>query len=278
MKLTHVAIWTNDLERARLFYVHHFGGKSNEKYENPKKGFASYFVTFNNGMALEIMQRTDITEPCEKDRIGLAHIAIQVSSRETVNQMIEYFRSHGYPIVGEPRLTGDGFYEGAILDPDENLVEIVSWPDTHISRALFYPYDLLLLADPDKEKVDSYLPQSECFVATSLKTTAGVIVVKKLDNDTAEIMNLAVAETHQRRGIARKLLHTITNNWAKEQNISRLIIRTGTSAPGPFIFYQQEGFDLVEVDYDYFTRNYSEPIFENGIQCRHQLIMEKRLS
>ena len=41
MQLTHIALWTNHLERLRDFYVKYFNGKSNEKYVNPKKGFAS---------------------------------------------------------------------------------------------------------------------------------------------------------------------------------------------------------------------------------------------
>ena len=55
MQLTHIALWTNHLERLRDFYVKYFNGKSNEKYVNPKKGFASYFVSFESGPALEIM-------------------------------------------------------------------------------------------------------------------------------------------------------------------------------------------------------------------------------
>ena len=45
MQLTHIALWTNHLERLRDFYVKYFNGKSNEKYVNSKKGFASYFVS-----------------------------------------------------------------------------------------------------------------------------------------------------------------------------------------------------------------------------------------
>ena len=66
MQLTHIALWTNHLERLRDFYVKYFNGKSNEKYVNPKKGFASYFVSFESGPALEIMQRQDITEAYER--------------------------------------------------------------------------------------------------------------------------------------------------------------------------------------------------------------------
>lgn len=278
MKLIHIAVWTNDLERLREFYVNWFEGKSNEKYVNPAKGFASYFVSFPGGASLEIMQRTDITQTVDHQSVGLTHIAFQLDSREQVNEMVSRFREKGYTIAGEPRFTGDGYYEGSIYDPDGNLVELVSFPDVEISRALFYPYDLLLLADPEREKVDAYLPESDCFVAASGETIVGVIVVKKLSEDTAEIMNLAVSETFQRRGIARRLLRYVSDKWNAGHQVSTLIIRTGTSDPGPFMLYQKEGYDLIDVVYDYFVHNCKEPIYENGVQCKHQLIMEKKIN
>ena len=125
MQLTHIAIWTNELARSRDFYVKYFGGKSNEKYVNPKKGFASYFVTFEGAVSLEIMQRTDITVENDGVYIGLAHFAFSAGSKEGVDQKIEQFRRDGYTILGEPRTTGDGFYEGSVADPDGNIIEIV---------------------------------------------------------------------------------------------------------------------------------------------------------
>lgn len=125
MQLTHLAIWTNEMERSRDFYVNYFNGKSNEKYVNPKKGFASYFVSFEGGVSIEIMQRTDITETKDGSYIGLAHFAFSVDSKEEVNKMIEQFRRDGYTIAGETRTSGDGYYEGVVLDPDGNLIEIV---------------------------------------------------------------------------------------------------------------------------------------------------------
>lgn len=278
MQLTHVALWTNDLERLRTFYITYFNGKSNEKYVNPLKGFASYFLTFEGGASLEIMQRTDITTVFTKDHIGLTHIAFSAGSKANVDAMIERLRADGMTIKGEPRYTGDGFYEGAALDPDGNLVEIVTHKEVEIARALFYPYDLLLLADPDKDKIDLYLETSDCFVATLGEQITGVVVVQKQSDHSAEIMNLAVSESFQRRGIARKLLQYVSDKWAPKHEVTRLLIRTGTSAPAPFMLYQQEGFDLKEVAYNYFVQHYEEPIFENGVQCRHQLIMEKDLN
>lgn len=277
MRLTHVALWTNDPERLRDFYITWFGGKSNEKYENPAKGFSSYFVSFEEGCSLEIMQRKDIAEVYATPHIGLTHIAFYAGTKEKVDLLIERFRQVGYTIAGEPRFTGDGYYEGVVLDPDGNPVEVIAHKEVTITRSLFYPYDLLLLADPEQAKVDAYLPSSDCFIATLGDAIVGVIVVQKQEDNSAEVMNLAVSENFQRRGIARKLLRYITETWSKEKEVDKLLIRTGTSAPGPFMLYQQEGFELIDVQYDYFLKNYQEPIVENGVACKHQLVLEKKL-
>ncbi len=126
MRIAHIAIWTRDLERSRRFYETYFRGKSNNKYVNEKKGFSSYFLSFEGSASLEIMQRNDIFEKREeKEMIGLAHIAFRVWSRKTVDKMIEILREDGCQILGEPRLTGDGYYEGIVADPDGNRIEIV---------------------------------------------------------------------------------------------------------------------------------------------------------
>jgi lactoylglutathione lyase len=123
--LTHIGLWTNDLQRLRQFYIHYFGGISNAKYVNSRKGFCSYFLRFEGGAALEIMQRIDITEEVQGEHIGLAHIAFSLGNKDSVNTLTEQLRADGYTISSEPRTTGDGFYEAVILDPDGNRVELV---------------------------------------------------------------------------------------------------------------------------------------------------------
>lgn len=49
MKIHHIAIWTFQLEEMKEFYTRYFNGSSNEKYINPKKGFESYFLHFDEG-------------------------------------------------------------------------------------------------------------------------------------------------------------------------------------------------------------------------------------
>lgn len=126
MKIHHIAIWTFRLEELKEFYVRYFNGTSNEKYVNPKKGFESYFVSFESGPPLELMRRTDVQDvPIEENRLGLTHLAFSFESREAVLALTEQLRSEGYSIAGEPRTSGDGYFESVILDPDGNRVECV---------------------------------------------------------------------------------------------------------------------------------------------------------
>ena len=126
MKIHHIAIWTFRLEELREFYIRYFNGTSNEKYINPKKGFESYFIYFDDGAALELMSRTDVQNtPIEENKLGLTHCALSFQSKEDVLRTTEQLRSEGYTIAGEPRTSGDGYFESVILDPDGNRVECV---------------------------------------------------------------------------------------------------------------------------------------------------------
>ncbi|WP_160138925.1 VOC family protein [Chryseobacterium sp. c4a] len=129
MKIEHIAVWVKDLERSRAFYEKYFGAVSNEKYINPIKNFESYFLSFENGSRLEIMTKPDLRESSnsyEFQQFGIIHIAFSVENKEKVNELTETLRKDGYTIAGEPRTTGDGYYESVILDPENNIIEIVA--------------------------------------------------------------------------------------------------------------------------------------------------------
>ena len=126
MRIHHIAVWTFRLEEMKDFYVRYFKGKSNNKYINPKKGFESYFISFGEGTDLELMSRTDVQNiPIEENRLGLTHFAFGLNSKEEVLELTEKLRGAGYTIAGEPRTSGDGYFESVVLDPDGNRVECV---------------------------------------------------------------------------------------------------------------------------------------------------------
>mgnify|MGYP001811198295 FL=1 len=130
MHIEHLALWVRDLETMRHFYENYFGAVANDKYVNTTKNFSSYFLTFPGGGArLEIMHRPgipDTTNDPVAQFSGLIHFAISVGSEVAVDTSTEQLRSAGYTILGEPRRTGDGYYESVVLDPEQNRIEITS--------------------------------------------------------------------------------------------------------------------------------------------------------
>jgi lactoylglutathione lyase len=128
MHITHLAIWVKDLTAMKNFYEKHFGAKAGMLYRNEKKGFSSYFLSFDNGCRLELMHKESmqpiISNDSTQETFGLAHLAIAVGSEEGVNLLTEQLRAAGVKIIGEPRWTGDGYYESVGLDIENNIIEI----------------------------------------------------------------------------------------------------------------------------------------------------------
>ena len=127
MKIEHLAFWVQDLEGMKDFYTHYFQATANKKYHNPTKDFSSYFLTFAEGCRLELMHMPGILEHepgIPPQRMGLIHFAISVGDKARVDQLTEQLRQDGYQVVGEPRTTGDGYYESVVLDPEYNRIEI----------------------------------------------------------------------------------------------------------------------------------------------------------
>lgn len=129
MKIEHVAIWTKDIENSKRFYTRYFGGTAGKKYTNSKKCFESYFIKFDSGARLELMQMPTVPANLNdtvNQYIGIIHIAISVGSLEKVDAITSELKKAGFTVVGEPRHTGDGYYESCILDPDGNRIEITA--------------------------------------------------------------------------------------------------------------------------------------------------------
>ncbi|MFD1176648.1 GNAT family N-acetyltransferase [Paenibacillus puldeungensis] len=129
------------------------------------------------------------------------------------------------------------------------------------------PLELLLMADPSEKIVREYLKRGSCYIATVSHEIVGVFVLLKTRPETVEIVNIAVREDYQRKGIGTKLVIFATER-AKEERAKTIEIGTGNSSIGQLLLYQKCGYRLTGIDRDFFVRHYSEEIFENGIQCR----------
>lgn len=125
MKIEHIALYVNDLEKTRNFFMKYLGAKSNDGYHNPKTDFRSYFLSFDDGARLEIMNKPEMSDlPKKLARTGYAHIAFSVGSREKVDALTAELKADGYEVVSGPRTTGDGYYESCIVAIERNQIEI----------------------------------------------------------------------------------------------------------------------------------------------------------
>ncbi|SHL71363.1 lactoylglutathione lyase [Fibrobacter sp. UWOV1] len=135
MKIEHIAIWVQDIDKVCEFYRKYFGGVVHPIYHNPAKQFTSRFVTFESGARLEIMHRPDIDANVgtvtsltfhveHSEHLGFAHLSFSVGSKEEVDRLTRQMTDDGIQVIGEPRTTGDGYYESVVLDPEGNRVEI----------------------------------------------------------------------------------------------------------------------------------------------------------
>lgn len=138
------------------------------------------------------------------------------------------------------------------------------------------PWDLLLLADPSKKNILSYLEKGEIYVAEDSSKTVGVIVLLSVSKDEIELMNIAVANEYQSKGVGKKLVeHAVA--ISKKKGALRLNVGTGNSSISQIAFYKKNGFRIMGVKKDFFIDNYEEEIIENGIVCRDMILMSMEL-
>ncbi len=125
MRIDHIAMYVNELEKARDFFTYYLGGKANGGYHNKNTGFRSYFISFDDYTRIEIMTMPELVDQDKSlNRTGYAHVAFSVGSKEEVDFMTQNLKADGYNVVSGPRTTGDGYYESCIVVIEGNQIEI----------------------------------------------------------------------------------------------------------------------------------------------------------
>lgn len=138
------------------------------------------------------------------------------------------------------------------------------------------PFELLLLADPSSTMINTYIHDATIAVAVSNEAIVGIYVLSTINFQVAEIKNIAVDPNFQRMGIG-KLLLTHAAETAREKGYRKLLIGTANSSTAQLQLYQQLGFDITAIRKHFFTQHYEERLYENGIQCRHMIVLTKKL-
>lgn len=159
--------------------------------------------------------------------------------------------------------------------------EIIRLPDSSsVSMGLW------LLADPSPVHLAEYLPDCQIWGAVATKSAGssdidssmiiGAIAVEARILNTSvqewEIKNLVVDEMYQGLGVGRKLLETVISA-GKIAGVASLTIATGNSSLHQLKLYHACGFTITQCIPNYFIEHYPDPIYENGMQCRDQVIL-----
>ncbi|SER37725.1 Acetyltransferase (GNAT) family protein [Gracilibacillus ureilyticus] len=138
------------------------------------------------------------------------------------------------------------------------------------------PFELLLLADPSKDNVMNYVQQGDCYITEADDQIIGIYVLSAAKQGSVELMNIAVKEEMQGRGIGKRLVFDAIKR-ARNQGYRKIEVGTGNSSIMQLYFYQKVGFRITGIEKDFFLRNYEEDIFENGIQCTDMIRLSKEL-
>lgn len=126
MKLAHVALWTEDLERMAHFWEHYFGAVIGEPYRSRRQaGFVSRFATLPDGDQIELMTSPWLTRLDTAKRVGWDHLAVSVGSEAAVDVLVAKLKADRFE-VSDPRWTGDGFYEAVVRAPGGVPIEITA--------------------------------------------------------------------------------------------------------------------------------------------------------
>lgn len=125
MKIEHIAMYVKDLEKTKTFFEIYLNARANAGYHNPKTDFRSYFLSFDDGARLEIMNKPQMQDsPKALTQTGYIHIAFSVGSKEKVDELTAKLKEDGYEIISGPRTTGDGYYESCVVGIEGNQIEI----------------------------------------------------------------------------------------------------------------------------------------------------------
>jgi catechol 2,3-dioxygenase-like lactoylglutathione lyase family enzyme/GNAT superfamily N-acetyltransferase len=280
MQIDHIAIWANDLEKEKHFYQTYFDCKVSAKYENAQKQFTSYFLIFLNGARIELMKRNNITSGQNEDHFGFAHIAINVGTRDKVEHLTKKMEKDGLVIVSYPRVTGDGYYESVVLDPENNKIEITAIENYKISDANYEDLAPILYLQkccylPEAEIYNDYsIPpltqkiediKSDFEKQTILKLEYSNKIIGSvrgfLRDGTCYIGKLIVDKDYQNMGFGKQLLEAFEGKF---KNAGRFELFTGVKSSKNLFLYNKLGYkEFKEEKLNEITIKYLEKVSDN---------------
>ena len=129
---------------------------------------------------------------------------------------------------------------------------------------------LFELAEDSQRALDAYIDAGRVLVAWD-----GDEPIGHLQLVDTEIKNMAVLDSHRRRGVGAALVRAAIE-LARAEGRSALVVATAAADVGNLRFYQRLGFRMRSIERDAFTpaTGYPEPIEIDGIPLRDRVLLD----
>ncbi|WP_412988187.1 GNAT family N-acetyltransferase [Pediococcus siamensis] len=137
-------------------------------------------------------------------------------------------------------------------------------------------YGLLSQADPNHDLIEDYVKQSYGFQLSDSHLLVGVLILTPEANQTIELKNIAIAEAYRHRGLAQHLIR-FGIEFAKQHQYQEMLVGTGTTSFEQLYLYQKMNFRCYKIRPDFFTKNYADPIIENGLHLKDMIMLQQQL-
>jgi ribosomal protein S18 acetylase RimI-like enzyme len=128
-------------------------------------------------------------------------------------------------------------------------------------------------ADEDEERIRAALLDPTCTAYASWLNgqLAGAAVVRWEEDETSEILYIAVAADLRGRGYGKQIMQALQEELCRRRGHA-LLVGTANAALENIAFYQKCGFRMFEIRRDYFAY-IQPPISEHGIVLRDMLVL-----
>jgi ribosomal protein S18 acetylase RimI-like enzyme len=138
------------------------------------------------------------------------------------------------------------------------------------------PRELMMLADPSREHIESYLADTEVFLGERAGEWVAIAAVLIREGDM-ELKNLAVKQGVQNLGLGTLML-TYLLDYADRLGLRGVRVAISSSSVRHLKFYERLGFRIRDIERNFFE-GYDPPIYENGIRFldRLQLCVDLRI-
>lgn len=123
MKIDHVAMYVNDLEAEKDFFVKYFNATASSKYTTFRGDFSNYLLRWSDGSRLEIMTDTSADAKKASYRTGINRFYFLADDRKEVDDIMNKLAADGV-IVEIPRENAEGYYESVVVDPEGNEIVV----------------------------------------------------------------------------------------------------------------------------------------------------------